>query len=328
VAEYLQEPPNCIQIEPTEGCNLRCSYCGIQGIRDKGPMGELSGPYKFMSIETAQQFSTGLHLVREKYGWNPRIEIAMHGEPTLNVDLGRIVYAIRRKNPKTYILIETNGIPLLDDFDRKVRQLFAQGVSTIAIDDYRPHRVRESFHKFASANITKFQYPLAKDGNPHSRRAPGVKTLVLVEDIASADDGNHSHLSNHAGCAAPKSDAMAGQRCALPFRELSIRWDGSLAVCCNDWRGIFKLGNIHQRSLYSIWHDPAMYAIRKKLYAGERDMGPCDGCTHRSYRVGLLPDKFGKKSLPAATPYDIAMIENACEGSTLTPVTLRPYEKP
>lgn len=327
MSDYRQDPPNCIQIEPTEGCNLRCSYCGIQGIREKGPMGELSGPYKYMLLPTASAFARQLWTARTQHGWNPRIEIAMHGEPTLNPELVSIVRVIKQLNPNTYILMETNGIPLIEGFDHKVLSLFRAGIDTLAIDDYRPHRVRDSFKKFSSDRVRKFDYPRDTQGNPHERHLK-TKRLVLVEDIASADDGNHSHLSNHAGCGSPKSDLMQGKRCALPFREMAMRWNGAFAVCCNDWRGIFKLGNIHSDSLVDMWHSEVMYAIRKKLYAGRREDGPCDGCTHRSYRVGLLPDKKGLRSLPAADATDQALIDAAIAGPTLTPVVLRGYEKP
>jgi len=52
VSNYYQDPPNSIQIELTEGCNLACSFCGIQAIRDNkahGPLnirGKASAPYR------------------------------------------------------------------------------------------------------------------------------------------------------------------------------------------------------------------------------------------------------------------------------------------
>ena len=33
---YRQQPPYTIQIEPTEGCNLGCSFCGLQGMKHNG----------------------------------------------------------------------------------------------------------------------------------------------------------------------------------------------------------------------------------------------------------------------------------------------------
>ena len=35
VSNFYQDPPNAIQVEFVEGCNLACSFCGIQYIREK-----------------------------------------------------------------------------------------------------------------------------------------------------------------------------------------------------------------------------------------------------------------------------------------------------
>ena len=39
-----QQAPFCIKMEFTEGCNLRCNFCGLQGIRAPGEKN-----YKFMT---------------------------------------------------------------------------------------------------------------------------------------------------------------------------------------------------------------------------------------------------------------------------------------
>ena len=50
VSNLYQDPPNAIQVEFVEGCNLACSFCGIQSIRENeadGPNnihGKKSGP--------------------------------------------------------------------------------------------------------------------------------------------------------------------------------------------------------------------------------------------------------------------------------------------
>ena len=47
-----QNPPYCVQIELTEGCNLACAFCGIASIRKNGAngpkdkRGKKSDPYK------------------------------------------------------------------------------------------------------------------------------------------------------------------------------------------------------------------------------------------------------------------------------------------
>jgi len=44
-----QDAPFAVQIEPTEGCNLRCPFCGLNGMRGK------DNDFKSMSVETADR---------------------------------------------------------------------------------------------------------------------------------------------------------------------------------------------------------------------------------------------------------------------------------
>ena len=80
-SNYHQDPPNSIQIELTEGCNLACSFCGIQSIRENeadGPQnihGKASAPYRYLTIERARSICDRI----KEAGWNPRLEFAMHG---------------------------------------------------------------------------------------------------------------------------------------------------------------------------------------------------------------------------------------------------------
>lgn len=326
VMGYEQEAPFAVQIEPVEGCNLRCSFCGIRGIREAGRPGSLSGPFKFMDLATADAIAEQV----AELGWNPRVEFAMHGEPTTHPDLPGLAARVRAHLPRAYVMLTTNAIPTLDrpgGFRGAVDALFDAGVNTIAVDNYRPHPVAPEFMVYSRPGVTVGDYPQdGGDFSPH-KRVMG-KRLVLVEDISLADEGNHSHLSNHAGAAGPP-DPTAGGRCALPFREMSIRWDGSAALCCNDWRGTFKVGSVLVEGIEGIWQHPAMYAARRALMTGTRDFAPCQGCTHRSYRVGLLPDKKGKlgAELGPPQPGDRALLQQAVAGKTLTPVVLRKWEK-
>ncbi len=128
-------------------------------------------------------------------------------------------------------------------------------------------------------------------------------------------------MNNHGGAGAPKNQNAQGKRCAKPFREISFRWDGNVAVCCNDWRGEMPIGSIHHLSLDNIWHHPRFYSARRKLYAGERDFGACNGCDALSYRPGLLPDHLGQQYLEAPDDLDAEIIANALmEGPLTTPV--------
>ena len=69
-----------------------------------------------------------------------------------------------------------------------------------------------------------------------------------------------------------------------------------------------------------------MGAARVKLYHGQRDFGPCNGCDARSYRTGLLPDKFGKVSLPLPTKEVEEDLKAALSAGPYTQPVKRPWE--
>lgn len=301
-----QEAPFAVQVEASQGCNLGCAFCGIHAI---GYQKKARGT-DLMSIETAQSLATQI----KQLGWNPRIEFAMHGEPTMHPALDQLIRVFRNTLGKTaYIMVTSNGGGLLGgDVKAKVAALFDAGLNTLALDNYQSvnivPKILAKIGEDPSGEgrletdlgfggwIPIKNYPQDKSASPHTRHRGTL--IVNVEDISVAHDGTHSHLNNHAGSAFPLNDSAAGKRCAKPFRELSVRWDGNVALCCNDWPGLYRTGNVVTDGLDEIWNGDAMHAARQMLILGRREMAPCKGCDAVSYRVGLLPDKLGRQVLP------------------------------
>jgi len=320
----MHEPPFAVQIELVEGCPLRCPFCGLNGIRGK------NNNYKFMDpLTTLYTLARGM----SRLGWTSRIELAMHGEPSLHPQLLKCVDTIREflANP---LMITTNGAGFLrggsEGCRRIIEDLFVAGVTTVAIDDYKHATIVPKIRRYLAGlvpeHIRVHEYP--RDGrpaNPHARVR--AQRLIFIEDITKATTGSHSHINNHAGAGAPKNDKGEGKRCAKPFRELSVRWDGSVALCCNDWRGAYVIGNVNDMSLSQLWQHPRFRAQRRALYHGMREYGPCKGCDARSTRTGLLPDKLGKESLPMPTLNDMKNVRAALADGPLTKPVLREWEK-
>lgn len=307
-----QESPFAIQMEPTEGCNLSCNFCAIASIG----MGRVRrGNEKFMDLAIAQSVAQQV----KDLGWNPRIEYAMHGEPTLHPNLPDLISPFRGY----YTLVTSNGGGLLQDTVAKVRALFDAGLNTLALDDYETNRMIERFLENAghTAGATPFHisfYPDDRTASPHTR-SKGHR-VVILKDLTEATAGTHSDVHNSAGDAGLLDARLNTQRCAKPFREISVRWDGNVAICCNDWPGDYKVGNVMDDGLEAIWNHERFQAARNALYHGRRDLIPtCDGCTAKSYRVGLLPDKKGRVDLPMPTFDDSVIIEEAMEGEPFTP---------
>tara|TARA_R110000824_G_scaffold50752_7_gene141534 strand:- start:7586 stop:8596 length:1011 start_codon:yes stop_codon:yes gene_type:complete len=333
----LQEPPNAIQIEPTEGCNLACSFCGIAGIRDNkangpdGKHGKKSSPFKFMDVITARELARQI----ASAGWTSRIEFAMHGEPTMNQEIENIIKIFREALPNNSIMMTSNGGGLLKGKGpvTNIKKLMKVGLNVLLLDHYEHSNfvdiIEEKLNedKENTSSFDVLYYPLNSKANPHQRRKPHQHHVVITKDITEASKGNHASLNNHCGNAFPPNESAKEKRCAKPFREMSIRWDGNVAICCNDWRGTYKCGNILEKDINVVWNNKFFKAARRKLYHRQRDFGPCRGCDATSYRVGLLPDKMGKKELPLPTITTDKNIHIALSGDPYTKPVKRPWEK-
>lgn len=318
------DPPFAIQLEPTEGCSLACSFCGIQSIRDNGADAELgvhgknSAPYKFARVGMIEDIARQA----AKLGWNPRWEFAMHGEPSMHPDLPALIAAVRKHHPKGYIMVTSNGSGLLKETFKRVRALFKAGLNTLALDDYKHsggwvedirQRLSDHVNQFGDGLHTwdVHDYPADKEGNPHHRH--NGQKLVFIHDISENTTGNHQ-LTNQGGSSFAKVESLK-ERCAKPFRELSVRWDGNVALCCDDWKGTYKIGNTNDLTLEEVWYHRRFEAARRYLYAADRASIPvCAGCNVKTSRNGLLPDKLGRMTMPEPGTEDRRRVSEACKG--------------
>ena len=320
---YEQEAPFAVQVEFSEGCNLYCNFCGLQGIRE-----QKAKNYRFMTARTANRIASQL----AEAGWNARIEFAMHGEPTMNPKLVNLVRIFRHHLPRNQLMMTSNGGGIVKSPTALLTALFEAGLNVYALDAYEyvnlAPKIMEDVSQHNDFYFEVRYYPDDKDASPHKRWPHTAKVLIHVQDISVADEGNHSMLNNHCGAGSPPLAESMNARCAKPFREMSFRWDGRVAICCNDWRGVYKIGSIHDNSLTDLWLSERMNAARTMLYHGRRDLlSPCDICDAKSYRVGLLPDKKGLIELDEPTKDDKRIAREAASGDPYTTPVKREWEK-
>lgn len=320
---HKQEPPFCIQIELVEGCNLRCPFCGLNGIREKGVR-----DFKMMTTATISEVGRVGQL------WNARLELAMHGEPTMHADFTGMVRALREAAPKCQIMMTSNGGGLLPDPVEKIDKLFQAGLDVLALDEYDGIKIVSKVRAVKQQLLERHQglhvkeYPAdGAEWGPNKRHPKHMlPNVVFIADPSITPNGRTPNLNNHAGSGAPLNDHAEGRRCAKVFREVSVRWDGSVSICCNDWRGTYKCGNVNETPLEQMWQNAAFDAARRKLYRGERDFGPCKGCDALSFRPGLLPDPMGKRQMPPMDAAARKALAAAMEGPSYTAAVLRPWE--
>jgi radical SAM protein with 4Fe4S-binding SPASM domain len=317
---WRQPPPFALQVELVEGCSLRCGFCGLNGIRE--PLGSGHNLLKFMEERTVDVL---INRLKDEH-WLPRIEFAMHGEPSLHPGLTPMLGMFRGSLPdRAHLMMTSNGSGFMKDPTRTIDDAL-KSLNVLALDWYENVSIVPRIIEYYGGAHRILYYPQDLNANPHRRRQAGEHDLVIVQDIEVASRGTHSTLNNHCGCGAPTNADAQGKRCAKPFREMSVRWDGSVAVCCNDWRGVLPIGNVHDSTLEEIWNHEVMRAARRHLYHGLRTFAPCQGCDALSYRPGLLPDQKGRVALPLPTLDDRRTIGKALGHGPLTLPVLRPWE--
>lgn len=259
-----------------------------------------------------------------RFDWNPRIEYALHGEPSMHPRIEDFIAVTRKHLPDAYLMMTSNGSGIVKNAREKVEAFFEAGLNTLALDDYKhaPGWVPNIISQLDAGDDDPlggrrsyriYRYPKQLDGNPHKRHHK--RKVTILNDISDNTTGTHQ-LTNQGG-AVFSSEAIS-ERCAKPFRELSIRWDGNVALCCDDWPGKYKIGNVNELTLYELWYHPRMEAARRRLYAKDRNFGACKGCNVRTKRNGLLPDKLGKSTMLPPDAESQRHIADAMRGKVFT----------
>lgn len=262
-----------------------------------------------------------------RVGWKCKFVFAMHGEPTLNPAFIDIVATFRKHLPKAVFHMYSNGYGMnhAKDTSEYLDRLFEAGMNDILVDCYT---AKGDWNFVEKIDIEKYNVVTLEPGVPYYYPKQG-RRICLLPPIAEDDTNKMTRrLANHCGAAFPLDDSFNNKRCTFPFRELDVRWNGQVCLCCDDFRGEYPIANIHDMPIEDLWNHPRFHAARVMLYNNDRRFRPCQGCTHVSVRVGFLPDKMGKKTLPPITPEIRRMAEDVSkDGPCAEKIYKRPWEK-
>jgi len=283
----MVQRPWSVQIELVEGCNRLCDFCGINGIRSK-PGQDI----KVMSYDIAAI------IAKQCVDLNPtaRYEFAMHGEPMLHPFVCNIIHMFRGVLPNAQFQMTTNGRMMLHDVSASVLALLDAGLDFIVVDTYEPERLRLQ-NALTMLDGTVDVYDFYDDCIPmklspwYNYHRKLNNSVIIMDDLGERSGEVKSRvIFNHAGNAFKDDNAPYDKVCTIPFRELSVCYDGDVCICCMDWGHEYVCGNASRTSLIDIWYGEEFEAARKILYQRKRTFSPCARCDHPSgSRAGLLP---------------------------------------
>ncbi len=262
----LAEFPERVTVELTNRCNLACTMC---------PRHLMEGKLGSMSFELYKK------IIDELAGHKPLALIPfMRGESMLHRKFVEMLEYAKSKDIGP-IQIATNASMMKKEIAMALVDLEIDFVSfsidSIDPETYASIRVNGKLDKVL-ANIDYFCYYREKKKS----RFPEVQVSVVktgrnqdqVDDFVRHWQGKvdrirvfeqHTSDGNFGSIGALKDKFKFDKRlpCHKVFNEISIYWNGEIALCCHDWDRKKSIGNVAENSIAQIWKNKRYSWIRE-----------------------------------------------------------------
>ena len=258
---------NVVEINPTELCNLQCSFCP----RAHGyPNQNLH-----MSLDTAREIRNQLN--DSKY--SNKVIFAGRGEPTLTKDFDKIIEIFLEDNPKYQVQITTNGkrIDLLKKFWNDPN--FIVHYDLYMTDEDEAVRVKDTYKEYMN-----FKFSWKPDTGLNFDEHPIVKP-----DRRKRSTSSREGMTNRAGFLGENTfSEFEDNTCSKLVYNMYIDWNGNYNLCCDDWNPLI-LGNIFEENIEDfINYNENLNGYRKKHFCenSRKGLPACQTCNRRSPVTG------------------------------------------
>lgn len=225
------------------------------------------------------EFSTLKKVVDESRGRSKTSYLHQIGEPLLHKGIIEMINYVADAGIRTSI--STNGMILEGEWHKKICDSKLDEL-TIAMDGmtketYEHYRVGGDFERVMNNldNFLKFRKEYG--------RGPRVEAQIIQMkendgDIKSFDE-KYGPLTEGIGVVRIKPySRFAGYvddhgnvqtqplrfNCSKVKSHITIHWNGDVVICCRDFAGFTKVGNVHEQSVEEIWHSDTYQEYRRQ----------------------------------------------------------------
>lgn len=236
---------NHIEVETVNRCNGTCSFCPVNKMED--PREE-----KTMSRELFEKIVQQLADIH----YHGRFTTFSNNEPLLDDRIIEFNQYAREKLPEARLHLFTNGtLMTLDKF-----VALTEVLDELVIDNYQQE--------------LKLIRPCEEIRNYCEKHPELIKKVTIVLRKP------HEILTSRGGTAPNRKEVpdYGDDRCVFPFKQMIVRPDGKVSLCCNDALGKYTLGDLNKESLLEVWYGPKFEMVRKCLYEGRKKWGNCKYC--------------------------------------------------
>lgn len=288
----LPDFPRLIDVELTNTCNFRCLMCPTGNHSMQRKSGFMDERTMYGIIAQCAPHETAIRWVR----W---------GEPTLHPQLVSFVRAATEVGLLTHI--NTNGSKMTYDL---ACDLVDAGLSSIKFSfqgvdakSYAEMRNVDFFDGMIEAINTMLD--ARGEGNKLPFIAASTSITYETPEMVGAFKKRLGHLVDHLSIGHTVFDYMDlnavrlrphekemlerlsklqsvekkhPDPCPQVFDSMSINWDGSVSVCCNDFDNEAVVGKFPEKSLKELWTAPLFKEYRERLARKEYGGPLCTNC--------------------------------------------------
>ena len=236
---------NHIEVETINRCNGNCAFCPVN--RNNDP--------REKAVMTEDLFKKIVRQLAE-IDYDGRFTTFSNNEPLLDERIVVWNQYARRQLPHARMHLFTNGTLLtLDKFIALIDIL-----DELVIDNYQQE-----------LKLIKPCREIAEYCKDHPELNKRVTIVLRKPDEI---------LTSRGGTAPNRKELVqyGKDRCILPFKQMVVRPDGKVSLCCNDAIGRYTLGDVNKESLLDIWYGSRFQMVRRCLYEGRENWGNCQFC--------------------------------------------------
>jgi len=235
-----------VEIETLNRCNSTCSFCPVNKNVD-------TRKYKVMD----QELFISILQQLKAMSYPGSIGLYSNNEPFLDGRIVNLAQIAKEHLPNNHLYLYTNGTLLTMEKFKSIMNY----LDKMYIDNYN-----DDLRLIAPVRIVHDYC----QNNKLYRDKVRIR-LRRLNDVLSTRGGQAPNR---------KQEQIESLTCSclLPFRQMVIRPDGKVSLCCNDALGKMTLGDLTTESINDVWHGEKYLTIRKKIAKGRHDIELCRGC--------------------------------------------------
>ena len=244
-------------VEPTNTCNLRCTFCFVtEGMTREG------GFMDFNLFKKVIDDSPGLE------------HLCMHnwGEPLLHKDIFKMIEYASNAGVE-YVVMNTNGTLLTEKMIDKIID------SPLNIIRFSIDGSAETFKKIRGVELAKIEKNILQLKEKKEAGRPELSMGVVFTVEEETQDETEEYIEtwekivDHVRLQPKLIQSPRSEVCPEPFGKdygkLVVLWNGTVIPCCVDYNATLVLGNALTDRVADLWHGREIERLREQHLSSE-----------------------------------------------------------